>query len=163
MGAVIEFGMRQPANGKSRGSDLGQGNCRGIIYLGNIWSDWISSVAKRVALQTCFPPQKLLGIGGAESDPLRRSENPGQRQNRLTGQIPFRIAGFTQFGRVRSDVSTKFAQEEGVNDFWLVMRDALVESFIESKQVAGGASVSELHGSHQGATTLRIARSERRR
>src|SRR5712692_7931318 len=56
------------------------------------------------------------------------------------------------------DVFTKYSDQECVNDFRLVVRNAIVEPFVEREQMARSAGIRKFHRCHQLAASCRTSR-----
>src|SRR5712692_4276901 len=56
------------------------------------------------------------------------------------------------------DVFTKYSDQKCVNDFRLVVRNAIVEPFVEREQMARSAGIRKFHRCHQLAASCRTSR-----
>src|SRR5712664_79528 len=115
---------------------------------------------ERVALLAGLSPKQVFGLGGALRHPLRRSEDANRWRQRLTSQVPTRIALYTHFSWVRGNVFTECPDQKCVYNFRLVVRHAFVKSLVECEQMARGASIGEFHRRHQLPAAHRFGKSE---
>ena len=106
-----------------------------------------------MALVTGFSPEQILSLGGAFCHPLRVSEEPNLRRQRLARKVATRIAKDTHFGWKHRNVFPVRSDQECMNDLRLVVRHAKVETFVKRKQVASRAGVREFHWCHQFAAS----------
>jgi len=71
------------------------------------------------------------------------------RRHGLAGQFALRIARFSQFRRVRTDILCKLRDQECVDYLGLVVRHAKIKPLVKRQRVARPASICEFHRRHQ--------------
>ena len=65
-----------------------------------------------MALVAGLAPEELLGVGGAFSYPLCRSEDSYLRRERFAGEVARRILCYAQLFWMRGDILLKFLDDE---------------------------------------------------